>query len=120
MLTKSSEKLLKKLLNNNFNIPDELITNTSENLVPKSVIIEQSPLKRTQDTELALLELEEQGFLKKEAIFIYLTTSGKTYFDLQKITRTNKIIWNIAVPAVLGFVGGTLPIWFNVLIKWLL
>ncbi|MBS9338360.1 hypothetical protein G6R29_01755 [Fructobacillus sp. M2-14] len=119
MLTKNAELLLKKFINNEFDSFDSSNVHISE-----GEIFRKSPLHNEAETETALSELLNNGYVSTIAKALYYpTTSGKTYFDLKKITNKNKIIWNIGVPALLGFIGGSLPNIFNWLarlIKWLI
>ncbi|MBX8456275.1 hypothetical protein [Apilactobacillus kunkeei] len=118
MLTKNAEILLKKFVNNDFNFFD-----SSNVYVSEAEIYRNSPLNDETKTEIALSELLNNEYVNQIAKGLYYpTTSGKTYFDLKKITRKNKVVWNIVVPALLGFIGGSLPnifTWLTRLIKWL-
>lgn len=118
MLTKNAELLLKKFVNNEFDSFDSSNVHISE-----GEIFRKSPLQNDENTEIALSELLNNGYVKQVAkALYYATTSGKTYFDLKKLTRKDKIVWNIAVPALLGFIGGSLPnifSWLARIIRWL-
>lgn len=119
MLTKNAEILLKKLTNDRFEpIP------TSEDYFSTREIFSKSPCNDDRQTEIALNELLENNYIGRIAdSLIYIETSGFTYSDLKRINFKNKITWNIAVPAILGFIGGSLPnlfAWLTGIIKWLL
>ncbi|QHJ83546.1 MAG: hypothetical protein [Caudoviricetes sp.] len=116
LLTKNSELLLKKLVNKGFSSTDSY-----NRYFSTDEIFSKSPCKNDEQTNISLNELLDNHYLGMHSdSLIYIETCGFNYSELKFINFKNKIIWNIAVPAVLGFVGGTLPIWFNVLIKWLL
>ncbi|MBS9334978.1 hypothetical protein LQZ24_05945 [Fructobacillus sp. M1-13] len=113
MLTKNAEHLLKKFVNDEFQTIHQ-----NDQYIPEGEIYRNFSPNYQSKTELALAELIENGYVSKIAqSLFYTTTSGKTYFDIKKINFKNKIIWNITIPALLGFIGGTIPVWFNALIR---
>ncbi|CAK1244632.1 unnamed protein product [Fructobacillus cardui] len=116
MLTKNAEKLLKKLVNNDFKP-----TSSSNRYFSLSEIFEKSPLNSQEQTNIALNEILKEGYISMYSSDSFsIETSGFTYSELKFIEFKNKIIWNIVVPLILGFIGGTIPVWFNAVIKWLL
>ena len=116
MLTKNAEILLKKLVNNEFKP-----TSSSDKCFSSSEIFQKSPFKSSEETNIALNELLKEGYISMHSSDSFsIETSGFTYSDLKFIEFKNRIIWNIGVPALLGFIGGTIPVWFNAVIRWLL
>ncbi|CAK1250742.1 unnamed protein product [Fructobacillus fructosus] len=113
MLTKNAELLLKKFVNNEFDSFDSSNVHISE-----GEIFRKSPLQNDENTEIALSELLNNGYVNQIAKALYYpTTSGKTYFDLKKLTKQDDWKKGFLMPLLSGFASGVLV---TLLTTWLL